>query len=204
MLNTNEQNKRKAKELRKWKADVTIFNALAAQEQEVDTTIWKNDLLLGNPNAPVLITVACNPYCGPCAKAHAQLDELLEQYPNEVAVQVKLLCNPSNADDKRTIATTAILQKASTIKDRKELQVMLTDWFYFMDLEKWQRVWKIDANIDVNENLEACYDWKKAAEIKFTPSFFINGKALSTKYNIEDLQKIIPDLAIWRKEMILQ
>lgn len=70
MLVLAHVNTQKLAELKKWKMDVGIFMALWQEEQTVDTTIWKNDLLLGNSQVPIMITVVCNPYCRPCAKAH--------------------------------------------------------------------------------------------------------------------------------------
>ena len=100
-----------------------MFKNQWEKEQQVDTTIWENDLVIGNPNAPVMITVACNPYCGPCASAHKQLDQMLDKHKGKLALQVRLLCNTTNTEDKRTIAVTALLQKAAeflTPEDKKK------------------------------------------------------------------------------------
>lgn len=98
-----------------------------------------NDLIIGNPKAPIRITVACNPYCGPCAKTHKELDKLFDNYPSKISIQLRLLCNPKNIEDKRTIAVTAILQQAPILKNNNELQHMLSDWFKHMDLAVWQK-----------------------------------------------------------------
>lgn len=204
LLNQNKKNSFKAKELVRWKTDANIYNALLNQEQEVDNSIWDNDLILGNPNAPILITVACNPYCGPCAKAHTLLDEILDQFPNKVAVQIRLACNPVDLSDARTQATAAILQNAVSLNNGKDLQTMLTDWFHMMDLPKWSAKWQAKNENDVQEVLDAHNNWNQQSNIRFTPSFFMNGKAMPTKYSIDDVQKILPDLLLLHDEKILQ
>lgn len=68
LLTDNHTNTQKLAELKKWKLDAGLFLAQWQQEQKIDTTEWENDLIIGNPQAPVKIIVACNPYCGPCAK----------------------------------------------------------------------------------------------------------------------------------------
>lgn len=204
LLKNNTKLQQKAAELRKWKTDAAIFEELISKEQEVNTNIWENDLVLGNPSAPILITVACNPYCGPCAKAHELLDTLLAQHPQEVAVQVRLFCNPAEPTEMRTLATTALLKKAASINDNKQLQVMLSDWFHLMDLNKWSTIWNPNENIIVKTELEAHHNWSQQSNIRFTPTFFINGKALPIKYNIDDFQKILPDLSICQSEKTLQ
>ena len=61
LLKANQLNQLKLVELKKWKLDAGLFLTQWQQEQEVDTTEWENDLIIGNPQAPLKITVACNP-----------------------------------------------------------------------------------------------------------------------------------------------
>ncbi len=67
LLKTNNLYIKQTTELKKWKTDAGLFMSQWQQEQEIDNSIWPNDLLLGNADATIRITVACNTYCGPCA-----------------------------------------------------------------------------------------------------------------------------------------
>ena len=70
------------------------------REQEIDTTSFENDLQLGNPDARLQIMVACNPYCGPCAKTHKILHELVEK--NDIGLTIRFIVkNKNNSDSKR-------------------------------------------------------------------------------------------------------
>jgi uncharacterized membrane protein len=151
LIKTNSKNKQELAAFKKWKTDANLFIAQWEKEPTCDNTIWENDLLVGNANAPIRITVACNPYCGPCASAHKKLDALVEKYSGKVSVQVRLLCNAANAADKRTIATKAILQQAAIIKNNTQLQEMLTDWFEWMDFEKWTSKYKAPSKPSIVE-----------------------------------------------------
>lgn len=195
LIKTNKANQHKLAELKKWKADAGLFITQWQQEQKVDTTVWENDLLLGNPNAPILITVACNPYCGPCAKAHLQLDELLNRFAGKVRILVRLLCRANDEKDKRTIAVKAILQKARVINNDIELQRMLTDWFELMNLEKWVDKWKPAKSIEANARSKQHSKWVEDNAIQFTPTFFVNGHKLPGRYNLKDVEILIPQLA---------
>lgn len=195
LLKTNNINKQKLTELKKWKTDVNLFITQWQQELHVDTAIWQNDLVLGNPNAPILITVACNPYCGPCSKAHKELDNLLHRFRGKVKVRIRLLCDAENEGDKRTIAVKAILQKTGIINSNYELQEMLANWFEWMDFEKWAAKWRPDNNVDVTERLQQLTTWIEQSSIKFTPTFFINGNKLPSRYNLEDVEILLPQLA---------
>ena len=195
LIKINRSNNLKLAELKRWKSDADLFITQWKQEQEVDTTIWESDLIIGNPFASILITVACNPYCGPCAETHAQLDKLLHSFDNNLQVQIRLLCNPENEEDKRTIAVKTILQKTEILKNKSDLQQMLTDWFEWMDFEKWEAKWRPDNNINVNERLQQHRKWMADSAIAFTPTIFINGKKIPGRYNLDDIEILIPQLA---------
>jgi uncharacterized membrane protein/glutaredoxin len=193
LLKTNYINSKKANELNKWKTDGNLFKVLWQQEAAVDNTIWGNDLILGNPDAPLRITVACNPYCGPCADAHSKLNTLLEKYGNAVCVQLRFLCNTQNMQNERTVAVQAILQK-TTVLSKSELPLLFTDWFETMDYTKWISKWAPDTQIDVTSHLHKHEIWVNQSNIAYTPTIFINGKKIPGKYNLDELEALIPTL----------
>lgn len=195
LIKTNTRYKQEMSVLKKWKTDASLFLTQLDTEPEADTHNWSNELLLGVPQAPVRITVACNPYCGPCAKAHETLDALLEKYPGKINVQVRLLCNAANETDKKTIAVKAILQQALAPGNSTRVPEMLTDWFHWMNLEKWQQKWSSANAQDVMPLVRQHEAWMNEANITFTPTFFINGRRMPGRYTIGDLEKLIPQLA---------
>ncbi len=195
LIKINNTNKLQLSELKKWKTDAALFITQWKNEPACDTIIWQNDLIIGNPTAPILITVACNPYCGPCAEAHLQLDDLLHRFSGKIKVQVRLLCNTEVETDMRTIAVKAILQKAAFAKNNNELQELLADWFAWMNFEKWNTKWKPAININVEEMMQKHVVWINENQIAFTPTFFINGRKLPGRYSLKDVELLIPQLA---------
>jgi uncharacterized membrane protein/thiol-disulfide isomerase/thioredoxin len=187
-------NKQELASFKKWKTDASLFVAQWQNEPTCDNTIWENDLLIGNPQAPIRITVACNPYCGPCAKAHTELDKLVEKYGDKVSVQVRLLFLLADEKNKLTIAAKAILQQAKKITNEKELKQMLTDWFEWMDYEKWSVKWKNSTGFDVKDEIGKHDTWINETNITHTPTLFINGKKIPSRFNIKDIEKMIPQL----------
>jgi protein-disulfide isomerase len=197
LLKASLSAKPKLAELKKWQNDANLFTAQLEKEQQVDTCIWENDLIIGNPNAPVMITVACNPYCGPCAKAHVELDNLVEKYPDTVKVQVRFLCDPKDLEERRTKAVHAMLGYAET--KAADVAHTITDWFADMNFDKWRSKYP-ELNLNgstekVNEKIEKHSAWVKDADITATPTFFVNGKKLPGRYNLKNIEKIIPALA---------
>lgn len=195
LIKTNTKNKQQLTSFKKWKSDPSVFISQCKKEPSCDNAIWENDLLIGNVDAPVRITVACNLFCTPCARTHKQLDSLLDKYPGKFNVQIKLLCDTLDKNDNRRIATEAILQKAAGINSNADLQVMITDWFENMDLNIWQKKWQIDSNNDITETLSRHTEWIMTTGITHTPTIFINGKRLPNRYNMKDIEKLIPQLA---------
>ncbi len=194
LIKTNSKNKHELASFKKWKTDASLFIAQWEKEPTCDNTIWENDLFIGNEDAPIRITVACNPYCGPCAKAHKELDELVEKYPSKISLQVRLQSYPQILDNKTTMATKAILQKAENLKNSFEVKAMLIDWFNWMDLDKWVANWQPNINIDIKKRLEKHEQWMINTDIIYTPTLLINGKKVNNRYKLKDIIKILPQV----------
>ena len=194
LLKNNIAAKPKLAELKKWQSDTNIFLAQLEKEQTVDTTIWENDLVLGDVNAPILITVACNPYCGPCAYAHKKLDEMLEKFKGKIRVQIRLLFSKEEASDALTIAAKAILQKTKVASTNDEIIEILNSWFHTLDYDKWAAIWKPDTNLIVEKELNNNANWIEESGITETPTLFMNGKKLPRRYSLKTIKKLIPQL----------
>ncbi|MCY7292029.1 MAG: thioredoxin domain-containing protein [Ferruginibacter sp.] len=194
LLKTNYMNGQKLAELKKWKMDAGLFLSQWENEQTVDTTIWENDLVIGNPNAPIKITVACNPYCGPCAKAHEQLDKMLEKHDGEICIVVRFLCDPNDESDRRTIVVKSILQIAKSSGGQKQIKQAISEWFREMNYSHWQKKWLPVLGNDVQAELENHKLWVSESTIRATPSFFINGKKVPGRYVLTDFEKLVPQL----------
>ncbi|PSL46367.1 vitamin K epoxide reductase family protein [Chitinophaga niastensis] len=185
-----------ATDLLRWKKDESLYTFQAAQRPYVDCTTWEQELLLGDDTAPVQITIACNPYCGPCAIAHKIIDELYATYNGILCIKFRFLFPYNDPENGLTLAVKAILQKAGSIHNNGELSEMLSDWFEWMDLEKWQQKWGPVPDVNIDDLLKAHIHWMDhVAQVKGTPTFFINGRQLPRNYVIRDMFQLIPSLA---------
>lgn len=195
LLRINLKNGRELISFEKWKKDASLFIAQWKTQPECNNEIWENDIIVGNAEAPIRITVACNPFCTPCAKAHFTLDNLLEKYPEKICIQIRILCISEDKNNPATIAAQYILQAARYIKDNNTTKQMLSEWFNLMNLEKWQIKWQINKQgTDVVDDLKNHDRWIRDSNIKFTPTFFLNGKMLPNRYDLKSLEKLIPQL----------
>lgn len=86
LRNAKEKNRINT-ELQQLKHNPQIFEALLAKQKAVTENPESLGITLGNPNAIYKIIKVCNPYCGPCAKAHVPMEELLHNNP-DVQIQI--------------------------------------------------------------------------------------------------------------------
>jgi uncharacterized membrane protein len=194
ILITNSQLKTKNNDLIKLKYDINIFIHQLKNERKVDTSIIENDLILGDLNSPLLLTVACNPYCSPCARTHNIINNILKSHIGKIKVQIRFLFDINNDNDFKKNAVKEIIYRHIKHGNNSMLEIMLNDWFSFLDLDKWKEKWN-DVNsdhLDVSEIMKYHFQWINDSQIKYTPTLFINGFKLPSRYQIDDLDKLIP------------
>jgi len=66
-------------EINSIKADEDVFMTLLRKQPRYEVNKNTSRILLGNPDANLLITVFSNPHCNPCSRMHKRINELLEQ-----------------------------------------------------------------------------------------------------------------------------
>ena len=167
------------------------FNHLLQKQGTAPDGYQNLGIEIGNPEAENTIIKVCNPYCGPCAKAHPVLDEIVHLNKN---VKLKLIFTASNGnDDKRGIAARHLLA-INGKKDAKRTQQALDDWYLApkKDYEVFAKKYPLNGEIAKQEKqIEKMSKWCKEAEISFTPTIFINGRRLPENYKIEELKYIL-------------
>ena len=169
-----KEGKRFGNELQKLKHNQEIFEALL-QKQKMLTNV-PNDLgiTLGNPNGSYKLIKVCNPYCGPCAKAHQPMEDLLENNPD---VQVQILFTATNNEgDSKAPPVKHLLAIAEKNEERITKQA-LDDWYLAekKDYEVFAAKYPMNGELkQQNAKIEAMKNWCDTAGIEFTPTFFIS------------------------------
>jgi thiol-disulfide isomerase/thioredoxin len=171
----------------RFKNNPDIFLSLLQQQRKIDTTRFSNELELATSGAPLQILVACNPYCGPCAKAHEVLHQLSERYSSQISLAVRFTITVASKEDKRTKAVEYLLQHAIVNNNSLYTRMLLHDWFTMMEYEKFIEHHPLTDKINVTEQLKEHDQWTANNDIDFTPTVFINGYEIPKQYAIEDL-----------------
>ena len=167
------------------------FDMKLKKERKYDCTPWKNEVQIGNPNSAVQLTIYSNPYCVPCAKAHAVIHKLLKN--NDLGVSIRFAVHTMNEDDPRTKAVSFILQRIEDTVDFSTIdkQTLISDWFDLMNLDLFRKKYPHVRTSDVSEQLESHFKWSEESDIRFTPTVIYNGFELPKEYDIEDLSSLI-------------
>ncbi len=160
----------------------TIKSVLAQQDAAPDG--WQQlGIQLGNPNAPYTLLKVCNPYCGPCARAHARLEELLHQCNN---VQVRVIFTSAASETDRGAPVVRHLLALYEQKTNRPMNDVLDDWYLAEKKEYTVFAGKYPLNGELkqqNEKIEQMHNWCKKAGIRYTPTLFINGRLLPEDYD---------------------
>jgi uncharacterized membrane protein len=187
--------KPKIAELRKWKSDSNLFLSFWEKEPKiVDDVLWENEVTYGNPNSPIKITMACNPYCGPCAQTHKQINELFGRFESQIQIKIRFFFYPDIQGNVIESAVESILQRATTITSSEEMKEMIHDWYTIYDIDKWKSIWKPDSSIDVKSLMQKHNRWIIENHIVYTPTVYLNGRKFPSKYSVQDLNYLILDL----------
>lgn len=186
--------------LLRFKNNPDVFNALLQQQRRVDTTPFENDLQLGNPDAPLQIIVACNPYCGPCAKTHETLNELVEK--NDIGLTIRFSLKAENKEDKKTQTVEYLLQLLTDETNVYKRKVM-HDWYENMGMKTFRLQYPLQNKKNVDVLLRLQDRWSDKVKIAFTPTIFINGYELPKQYRANDIKNLIRSAGKWEKQLNL-
>jgi len=176
--------------LQRLKHNTQIFDALLSKQKQLTVPSNGLGITLGNPSAPFKIVKVCNPYCGPCARAHAPMEALLENNPD---VQIQIIFTASNKDGDRSAPPVKHLLAiaASSKDDDTAIKQGLDDWYLAKEKNYDQFAAKYPMNGELKQQedkIEAMRKWCDETEISFTPTFFINGYQMPDIYTVEDLK----------------
>ena len=80
--------KQEQRAYRRLKFNPDVFAGLLHKQKAVQTSADGLGITLGPADARSQLIKVCNPYCGPCSKAHPKIEKLLHQHSN---LQVKIL-----------------------------------------------------------------------------------------------------------------
>jgi uncharacterized membrane protein/thiol-disulfide isomerase/thioredoxin len=175
-----------------------VFLSLLRQQPKAPDGWQELGVSVGKREAANIVIKVCNPHCGPCAKAHRVLEEILRRNSN---VQLKIIfINKNNEEDRGATVVKHFLGIAAK-GDSAKTQQALDDWYFAdeKDYEAFAEKHPLNAaplhprlfDEGHAKALEAMSEWCKEGEIAFTPTIFVNGYKLPQNYDLEELKHIL-------------
>lgn len=172
---------------KRFSRNVDVFNALLEKQKKLNIKPEGLGITLGNPDAENTIIKVCNPYCGPCAKAHPIIDKLLDENDN---LKVQILFTATD-DEKDSTAKPVKHLMALYERNGRVIQKALDDWYLAdrKDYDAFAEKYILNDELEKQaKKLRSMKTWCDEVKIEFTPTFFINGYQLPKQYNIEELK----------------
>ena len=184
-LSEGNQVEQLRQEINSIKANENSFRTLLLQQPSYEVSKSDSQILFGNPDAPLVITIFTNPFCNPCAKMHTRVEKLLKETKDEVCIQYIFSAFNESLEYANRYFNAIYLENGST----SAMQIY-TDWFA-KGKELKERFFE-NLQLDIsNPAIEVEFQkheaWKEKTQLRATPTIIVNGYKLPENYKIEDL-----------------
>lgn len=171
-----------------------IFDTLLKKQKAITAPVDGLGIDLGNPNAKNLLVKVCNPYCGPCSRAHPKIEMLLDKIPD---LRVKIIFTADNkAEDPGLRPVSHLLAVNEKYHNEEKIKQALDDWYLAnpKEYESFANKYPMNGELKFQgDKITSMRKWCDDTEIAFTPTFFVNGYQLPDVYSIEDLQYFLSE-----------
>lgn len=179
----------------RFKRNFNLFKTLLEKSKPIDTNINNtSEIILGNKNAPLNITVITNPFCGHCRPVHTLIENVLKKYNKEVSICIRFNVNTNDIENDAVKITSTLLEIYDTEETHTCLNAM-GQIYSGMSVNNWLTKW---GNCSEKENyiniLKQESAWCKNNSINFTPEILINGHSFPKEYERTDLIYFIEEL----------
>ncbi|MDO5979787.1 cysteine peptidase family C39 domain-containing protein [Flavivirga spongiicola] len=135
------------------------------------------------------VVKVCNPYCGPCAKAHPILEDLVNA--GKINLQILFTARSSKDTKGKPVSHFLAIDEQG---NKTKTQQALDDWYHAeeKDYEVFASKYPMNGELEKQNNkIEAMRNWCEAEHITHTPTIFINEYELPKEYSVEDLKEVL-------------
>lgn len=180
--------------IRKWKQDPSWFDALLPLHKKINDAVWVKEIYYGNPSGVLQIIVVSSPYCAFCAKAHSELEAILEKHPHDIGVRVRFTLKSYdrvNQDYKAVLNILGVYDevvwKKNLDSNSKPMKSIISNWYKKQDLSDWSSAGYSFNQEVVDSLIRKSGRWASGMGVNQTPAFFINGHEMPNPHTFQDL-----------------
>ena len=181
----------------KFKRKYSLFSTLLTSKQKLDTTIEaKNEIVFGNLNSNLEIIIITNPFCGHCKPVHSVVEDILNQYKDQVKIAIRFNVNLQDPEGD-IVKITSNLMHLYTNKGQETCLLAMDEAYNKLDPKDWISKWsQKDLDLDFYlKTLQIQKDWCTQSKINFTPEILINGYSFPKEYERADVLFFIEELS---------
>jgi uncharacterized membrane protein len=171
----------------KFKRNISIFEVLYNNNSILDTEINDvQEIQFGNPNALFKIVLVTNPLCGYCKLKHQALDRLLLSNAKDVLATIRFNINTEQKENSVYVIANILLNiySKNILLCQEAIHQIYSNG---VNVEKWIENYKMYAEDDYYEVLEAEKKWCIYNNINFTPAVYLNDREYPKEYDLSDL-----------------
>lgn len=175
------------REYNRIKYNTEIYQTLLEKQPAINQPIEGLGIDIGNPESKNTIIKVCNPYCGPCAKAHPLIENLVDQN----LAKAKIIFTTTAAETDRGKKPVEHLLAVAANNNESQTKAALDDWYLpsKKDYETFASKYPMNGELTKQtEKIEKMDTWCRQMQISFTPTIYINGHQLPEVYSLEDLK----------------
>ena len=173
------------------KANEEVFKAILKEQPFYKVCEADSQVLFGNPNANLVISILTNPFCNPCARMHKRVEKLLQETNRNLCVQYLFSSFQPDLEFAVKYLIAAYFKHCHGGLDPSSSEQIISDWF-----EKGKPLKEAffeNMQLDItNPAVEAEFQkhnaWKEKTQLRATPTVLVNGYKLPDNYKIEDLK----------------
>lgn len=186
-LQKNKSSNYYFKTFQRLKHNTSVFEALLTKQKQISELSPELGITLGNPQGEWHIVKVCNPYCTPCAMVHPILDGILESN-SKIKLQIIFTAAVDNSDKRNNpIKLFLALQES-----HQDVRKALVGWFKLenKDYDEFIRQYPVSDTLlgSQTHKIEMMRAWCIKANIRYTPTIFINNYQLPDIYTVTDLR----------------
>jgi uncharacterized membrane protein len=177
---------------KRYSANVAFFDTLLRQQPAVlDTDQLDADLVFGEPEAPLVLTLIINPSCQPCRKLYLDADRLQRRLAGELCLVVRFSVVEQAGTDGFFVAQ-HLLRQPSIDQARAALAAWCSERYTLPTA--WQRAFPADAVVEpaaVSLSLQSARYWCQQAGIIGTPFLFLNKQTFPVSFILADWEHFL-------------
>ncbi len=176
--------------LNKFIKNPKLLNTMLVNSKKVETSVFSNEIIVGDPESKTVVTMVISMYCGPCGSAFKYINELVEEY-NDIKVVIRFSVKAED-DDRDTNDIVKFILAATFERNREEIIILINDWYEKgnRDFKSWVKnnPLKDQGNLKkATPLLDAHINYCKEAVIKKTPTIYINNYEMPEGFYAGDI-----------------